>query len=213
MVTRVEAWADQGTPPGQTVAGRVGIVTVMDSPSAAQRPYAFVLSDRHLWVNWLNGTQWIWGDQGTPPGQTVAGRVGIVTVMDSPSAAQRPYVFVIGGDDGHLWLNWWNGSEWAWADQGIPPGQTVIGGVGIVTVMDSPSAAQRPFAFVIGSDHHLLVNWWNGSQWIWGDQGTPPDQTVAGGVGIVTVMDSPAGRQQFCPYVFVIGSAITATYG
>ena len=135
----------------------------MDSPSAAQRPYVFVIgSDGNLWLNWWNGSQWGWANQGNPPvppGQTVIGGVGAITVMDSPSAAKRPYAFVI-GSDGHLWLNWWNGSQWGWANQGnppVPPGQTVIGGVGVVTVLDSPGAIQRPYAFVVGNDDHLLL--------------------------------------------------------
>jgi len=31
----------------------------------------------------------------------------------------RPYVF-IEGSDGNLWVNWWSGSAWNWANQGQP---------------------------------------------------------------------------------------------
>ena len=80
--------------------------------------------------------------------------------MDTPGAAQRPYAFVV-GSDGHLWVNWWDGSQWQWAHQGVPDGQLVSAGVGALTVMDTPGAAQRPYAFVIGSDGHLWVNYWS----------------------------------------------------
>ena len=50
---------------------------------------------------------------------------------------------------------------WHWADEGTPPGKTVQAGVGVLTVMDTPSAAQRPYAFVEGSDSHLWVRWWS----------------------------------------------------
>ena len=103
----------------------------------------------------------------------ISGHAGVVTVMDSPRAAQRPYAFVR-GSDGNLWLNWWNGTQWHWSNQGNPPGlATVTGPVGVITVMDSPQAAQRPYAFVRGSDGNLWLNWWNGTQWHWSNQGKP----------------------------------------
>src|SRR2546422_145827 len=43
-------------------------------------------------------------------GATVAAGVGAITVMDDPTTFQRPYAFVQGGD-GHLWVNWWDGSR------------------------------------------------------------------------------------------------------
>ena len=49
---------------------------------------------------------WRWANQGTPAGVGVGRPVGVVTVMDSPTASQRPYAFVQ-GSDGNLWVNWW----------------------------------------------------------------------------------------------------------
>ena len=43
-----------------------------------------------------------------PTGSTIGPTVGAVTVMDTPSSAPRPYVFVRGSDE-HLWVNWWDG--------------------------------------------------------------------------------------------------------
>jgi hypothetical protein len=144
-----------------------------------QRPYAFVrTSDNHLWVDWWNGSNWNWADQGTPTGATVAGPVGTLTVD------QRPYAFVQ-VSDGHLWVDWWNGANWNWADQGTPTGATVAGPVGTLTV------DQRPYAFVQASDGHLWVDWWSGSNWNWADQGTPTGATVAGPVGTLTVEQRP----------------------
>ena len=157
-------WADQGTPPGKTVGGSaIGATTVRDDPSSSQRPYAFVrASDGRLWVNWWDGSAWQWADQGTPPGQTVgASAIGAITVKDDPDASERPYAFVR-ASDGHLWVNWWDGSAWNWADQGTPPAQTVgASAIGAITVKDDPNASQRPYAFVRASDGHLGVNWWS----------------------------------------------------
>ena len=155
-------WANQSKPAGVTISGPVGVLTMMDTPTSAQRPYVFVRgSDGNLWVNWWNGSVWNWANQGNPPGvATIGGPVGVLTMMDTPTSAQRPYVFVQ-GSDGNLWVNWWNGSVWSWANQGNPPGAaTVSGSVGVLTMMDTPASAQRPYAFVQGSDGNLWVNWW-----------------------------------------------------
>src|SRR5205807_1434186 len=145
--------------------------------------------------NWWDGSAWNWADQGTPPGQTVQLGVGVVTVMDTPTSSQRPDAFVE-GIDCHLWVNWCDGSAWNWADQGTPPGQTVQLGVGVVTVMVTPTSSQRPYAFVLRYAALFRLNWWDGSAWNWADQGTPPGQTVQLGVGVVTVMDTPTSSQR-----------------
>ncbi|WP_198539427.1 hypothetical protein, partial [Streptomyces graminilatus] len=80
-------------------------------------------------------------------------------------------------------------AEWAWSDQSTPPGSTVTSDIGTITVKDSPSSAQRPYVFVRGNDGHLWVNWWSGSKWTWSDQSTPPNVSVASGIGAITVMD------------------------
>jgi hypothetical protein len=197
-------WSNQGKPAGVNIAGPVGVLTVMDNPSAAQRPYAFVRgSDGHLWVNWWNGSQWNWSNQGKPAGVNISGPEGVLTVMDNPTAAQRPYAFVQ-GSDGNLWVNWWNGSQWNWANQGKPAGVNISGPVGVLTVKDNPTAAQRPYAFVRGSDGNLWVNWWNGSQWNWANQGKPAGVNISGPEGVLTVMDAPLAAQR--PYAFVQGS-------
>ena len=86
---------------------------------------------------------WKWANQSKPAGVTISGPVGVLTMMDTPTSAQRPYVFVR-GSDGNLWVNWWNGSVWSWANQGNPPGvATISGPVGVLTMMDTPTSADR----------------------------------------------------------------------
>ena len=92
---------------------------------------------------------WNWNDQGTPPGHVVEpGAIGTVSYQD------RPYAFVR-GNDGHLWVNWFDGSAWHWSDQGTPPGHDVQpGAIGTVSYQD------RPYAFVRDGED-LWVNWWS----------------------------------------------------
>jgi hypothetical protein len=68
-------------------------------------------SDGNLWVNWWDGTNSHWGNQGTPSGVAITASMGATTVDGG-----RFYVFVK-GSDGYLWLNWWDGSNSHWSDQ------------------------------------------------------------------------------------------------
>ncbi|HEX3682049.1 MAG TPA: hypothetical protein VHU83_05850 [Bryobacteraceae bacterium] len=202
------SWASLGAPQtGVTVAAGAGVLSVMDAPTAAQFPYAFVLgSDGQLWLNWWDGTAWHWTSQATPAvGVTIDSAVGVITVMDSPDSAQRPYAFLI-GSDGQLWVDWWDYTRFAWGNLGLPQqGVTAAAGVGVLTVMDSPASAQRPYTFVIGSDRQLWVNWWDDTAWHWTALGTPgPGITIASAVGVTTLIGSPGAAQR--PSAFVVGS-------
>lgn len=197
-------WADLRTPGLRTIRFGIGVITVMDTPASAQRPYAFVQTiDGYLYVNWWNGSEWIWADLGTPPGRTLNRGIGVITVMDEPASPQRPYAY-IQANDGLLYSRWWNGAEWKWWPADPSSSRPVNVGIGITTVMDTPTSQQRPFVFVKTTDGHLSVNWWNGSEWIWSDQGTPPSRAISAGIGAVTVMDTPASSQR--PYIFVLAS-------
>jgi len=67
----------------------------------------------------------------------------------------RPFVFTR-ASDGHLWVNWWDGSAWHWNDQGTPPGLTVDD-----HAMAAVSYDSRPYVFTRATDGHLWVNWWS----------------------------------------------------
>jgi kumamolisin len=189
-------WADQGLPPGTTASGVPGVITY--SAGGAQLIYAFVRgANGHLCVNYWNGSAWNWADQGLPPGTTVSSAPGVLTY--SAGGTQRPYAFVTGAN-GHLYVNYWYGSGWAWADQGLPPGTTASGAPAVITY--SAGGTQVIYAFVRGANGHLYVNYWYGSGWAWADQGLPPGTTASGVPGVITY--SAGGTQ--LPYVFVTGA-------
>ena len=180
-------WTDQGAP-ASGLGDAVGVVTVMDTPTSSQRPYIFVKgNDHHLWVNWYDGSNWHWTDQGAPSAG-LGDAVGVVTVMDTPTSSQQPYVF-IKDTQGSLWVNWYDGSNWHWTDQEGAPAGGLGRAVGVVTVMDTPTSSQRPYVFIEGIDHHLWVNWWNGHVWHWTSLGAPTGG-LGDAVGVVTVMDT-----------------------
>jgi hypothetical protein len=165
-----------------------------------RRIYAFVRGDNgHLHVRYWNGSQWKWADQGTPPGTTLSDAPGVITYA---ADKQRIYAFARGGN-GHLFVNYWNGSQWKWADQGTPPGTTVApdSSPGVITYA---ADKQRIYAFARGGNGHLFVNYWDGSQWKWADQGTPPGTTVIpkSSPGVITYEE--ADKRKI--YAFVQGN-------
>jgi hypothetical protein len=63
--------------------------------------------------------------------------LGAITVDN-----RRPYVFVKGSDD-NMWVNWWSGTAWNWANQGRPSGINIAGAIGAITLDGG-----RPYAFI-----------------------------------------------------------------
>ena len=112
-------WIDQGTPPNTTVASVPSATTYqVSADSSGLRVFVFVRgANGHLEVSLWDGTQWQWVDQGTPPNTTVATAPGATTF--ALNGTQQIFAFV-GGADGHLEVNQWDGTQWQWIDQGTP---------------------------------------------------------------------------------------------
>lgn len=183
-------WADRGTPLGTTVSSTPGVIAFLEV--GKPRIYAFVQgADGHLHVNYWDDSRWKWADHGTPHDTTVSSAPGVVTYLGA--GKQRIYAFVQSAN-GHLHVNYWDGSQWMWADQGTPPGTTVASAPGVVTYYSTNSGTRRIYVFVPGADGHLYVYYWNGAQWKWVDQGTPGGATAARAPAVVTYGDSIEDR-------------------
>ena len=196
-------WSDQGIPAGHPLVESVGAVSVQDNGGGSQRPYAFVVGDdAQLYSSYFDGTKFVWFNHEAPGGRLVREGVGVVTVQDAGAQGQRPYAYVI-GDDFRLWVNFFTGGKWEWADLGTPPGHTISRPIGVTTVRDSASAGTRPYAFVITEDSKVWVNMWDGSTFVWADQGAPAGQLVRKGAAVVTVRDDATSPER--PYAFAIG--------
>jgi hypothetical protein len=165
-----------------------------------ERIYTFLVrnANGHLYVNFWDGVQWNWADQGAPKGVKVWGVPGVITY---PGAGkQRIYAFVT-SEDGHLYVNFWDGVQWNWADHGTPQGTKLWGAQpGVVTYLEA--GKQRIYAFVTDLQNHLYVNFWDGVQWKWANQGTPPGTTVFGAPGVIAYPE--AGEQRI--YAFIKGA-------
>jgi hypothetical protein len=146
---------------------------------------------------------WNWLNMGKPAGANIRALMGAVTVMNTPTSHQRPHVFVE-CNDYNLWCRWSDGSAWHWLNMGKPQGANIIGMVGAVTVMDTPTSPQRTHVFVLGNDGNLWCRWSDGSAWHWLNMGRPSGANIRGLMGAVTVMDTPTSPQR--PHVFMEGN-------
>jgi hypothetical protein len=141
----------------------------------------------HLVVNYWDGASWHWADQGLPTGVTAIYNPN--AIVWEPGGTLEIDVFAT-ANNGHLVVNYWDGSAWKWADQGLPAG---------TTAMQFPSAttfgigAQQLRVFGTGSNGHLLVNYWDGGSWRWADQGLPAGATAFQNPSAIT----PDGEQLY----------------
>src|SRR5437868_13087862 len=83
--------------------------------------------------------------QGSIEAQQVSGRISAIAYNDG---VQRIYAFAA-ATDGSLYVNYWNGSIWQWADQG-KPGTAAVHSPSAITYFDS-AGRQHIYAFVASS--------------------------------------------------------------
>jgi hypothetical protein len=181
-------WTDLGAPSvGIAHYGGVGVA------SYNNHLYVFVKDGNgDLWMAYGNRLAWPqywqWYDRGAPS-------VGISSYIGvgAASYSNNLYVVVIGNKDEHLWVDYWNGSSWQWADQGYPLGGYAHGGVGVV------SYTNNLYIYYLGEGEHLMVAMWDGSHWQWADQNTPwGGVTLWYGTGVASYNNNL--------YVFALGS-------
>jgi kumamolisin len=186
-------WADLGLPPGTTASSFPGVITYL--AGSTQLIDAFVRgANGHLELNYWSGSAWQWADLGLPPGTTVWSAPGVISY--SAGGTQFIAAFVTGAN-GHLCVNYWNGSAWQWADQGVPPGTIAASVPEVISYV----AGSQLFiaAFVTGANDHLEVSYWNGSAWQWADLGLPPGTTASSVPGVVTYL--AGGTQLIAAFV------------
>ncbi len=69
------------------------------------------------------------------------------------------------GDNGRLYVNWFNGNQWAWADQGAPVNTSAVGDPAATTYHDGTTQLINVFA--PGANGFVHTNHWNGTRWGW----------------------------------------------
>jgi hypothetical protein len=133
-----------------------------------------------LYARRFDGTNWIWVPHGLPAGVFRVHNPTALNYVDA-NGNRRVYVFAQ-GDDGKLWLRYFNGFQWQWQARGGPT--LVDNSLSAVTYRDA-AGNQRLYAFAmtkIGSQNYLVSNYWNGSTWQWVTHGSifgPESRTVS----------------------------------
>ena len=191
-------WAHQGVPQGVTAIAPMKAITYRDS-ARRQRQYIFANSGGTLYVNYWDGFQWRWANQGRPPGNIyITETAGVATFKDRSTGMQEIYAFVR-GSNGRIYLNHWDGARWNWRDLNAPTGVSLTGSFEIAT-----TGRGRPFhAFMRASNGRLydLVETSTGA-WRWRNQRVPAAATqVSSVLGTTTYVDG--GRRI---YTFVQAS-------
>jgi hypothetical protein len=158
-------WADQGLPAGDAGVSNPSAITYVSG--GLQRIYVFgAATNGHLVVNYWDGSAWHWADQGVSDGSTMVYTPSAITY--ATGGVQRIYAFVQ-ASNGHLAVNYWDGSAWHWADQGVIAGSEIVSYPSAITY--ASGGVQRIYAFTQATSGHLAVNYWDGSAWHWADQG------------------------------------------
>ena len=107
--------------------------------------------------------------QGSIEAQQVSGRISAIHYEDD---VHHIYAFAA-ATDGSLYVNYWDGNSWHWANQGNP-GVAVTYPSAINYISDPiDGGPQLIHAFANGSNGAFYDNLWNGSYWNWSSQGLP----------------------------------------
>ena len=181
--------------PGFAEAAGRSTVTFRDADSRDRIYYFATGNNDHLVVNYWDGYGWYWADQGLPPGATAISYPSAITYKDT-AGKQRIYVFAYAkiGTATNLVVNYWDGSQWHWANHGGDL-QALVEPTA-VTYVDGP--IRRTSVFVQRSDGHLGVNYWNGLSWVWADRGLPAGGFAVSPLDAVTYADGDQRIYVFC---------------
>lgn len=152
-------WADESHPSGVTMlAGQA--VTFLDG-SDTQILSAFAMgSDGNLWHRKWNGAGWSWSSLGHPSGVTLGGNISAVAYEEASSPGGNlytsPRVHVFANSASQLYRATFDGSTWSWHNQGAT---TLCSSPSVVTYRQNDANLQRNYAFYLGCDNHLWVNY------------------------------------------------------
>jgi hypothetical protein len=131
---------------------------------------------------------WSWIPLGRPDPSLGLDNLAAVGYLDlnTPLGAPRTRLRVFGVVHGELYVRWWDGvGDWTWSSQNAPTElfiQTGFGEhrpVGAVHYIHQTRSRLRDFltdviyVFALDNKGNIIINWWNGKNWNWGEQGNP----------------------------------------
>ncbi|MCA2220936.1 hypothetical protein [Nonomuraea aurantiaca] len=187
-------WSDQGQPAGVDIFNGLGAVTLALKPTLDLAPFAVVTgSDGNGWVNWWNGSSWLWYNLGSP-GVAIGSSMGVLAVPDERTGEQTLQVYVWGGD-GQLWLGITDMVSTRWTALGHPRYPAVISQpAGAAIIKSGPGQLSRPCSFVLSASTGDL---WACQDDTWFELGAPPSDHYANiALGAISVPD-PNNASQY----------------
>jgi hypothetical protein len=135
--------------------------------------------DGTLRLDYWDGSHWNWANLQHPTAALVASEPSVSNYQVGSTLHENVFVR---GSDGNLYLDYWNGSNWNWANLGNPGSGVQV--YGAPKVINYPvGSVIHENVFVRCSDTHLHLDFWDGSKWTWVDLANPGvavtnDQTV-----------------------------------
>jgi len=178
------SWVPLGAPSGASLSPMTSLSAVVFSDQDGPDVYVFALVVSELYsTRETNGWRWRHHDEAA----TGLGDVAAVGYVDRTAREPRLRVFTASIDVvGVSWSD--DGQNWNWSPQGLrDPSFPPLPEIGAVDYVHRTVGRIAVFftdliyAFALESDpqgDNLIINWWNGRIWNWGEQGRP-------GVGLV----------------------------
>jgi hypothetical protein len=179
-----------------------------------ERMYVFYrATDGTLRVNIWSGATWDWANQGQPQQSKLKGSPSALQAVYNTLRGARLYAFVA-GEDGHLYENYWDGSQWRWTDHGVPSNTLLATSPSAIAYWREPfgelsETFQRMQVFCVSENGNLFSRQWNGSEWQWLAH-QKPAAAVRGRPGVATMRYG--GSQRVYAFVRVDGGGLAERY-
>lgn len=141
--------------------------------------------DGNLHLAWKSGVDapWRWHNAGRPPGSNVDLMYYPAVTGFGTGNGRRIYGFVPAMNRS-MYVYYWDGARWAWANQGGPTVQAWS----CTATSFARDGRDNIRAYRSGSTGPVTCNWWDGTRWQWVDLGMPPTggQPLVGAPAVVT---------------------------
>ena len=123
------------------------------------------VGNTYLSLDYWNGAKWTWENLGND-GDSINPTCTPAVINYQVGSVTHENVFVT-GENGKLYLDYWNGAKWTWVNLGNPPASSPLD-LGTPAVINyQVGSVTHENVFVTGNDGNLYLDYWNGAKWTW----------------------------------------------
>ena len=171
-------WQDLGNDGGALISDTTPTVINYQVGNVTHENVFVTGQNGNLYLDYWNGAKWSWqklGDDGSALDEATPAvinyQVGSVT---------HENVFVT-GDDGNLYLDYWNGAKWTWqslGNDGVKGDQFTASDPAVINYQVGGVLHENVFVQGFnsgpgfGGPTNLYLDYWNGAKWTWVNLGT-----------------------------------------